>query len=846
MYKIVSASILLSSLYTIGCINSAEAKILGAFATTDARKMDASTSISLNTINKNPKGALEKGVLNYQSGEYQRAIEHLSSIKTNDINSLAQIQNLIALSYLQLSDFVRAESAVDRVMPTVKKLTTFNAAKLYNTKGTIALKKNDYDSAIANLQQAKKIYSHIDDSKGAIGSTINIALAKTKLGQYRQALSDLDKLDTSIESSSPEIKVIGYKSLGNIYRVFGDYEQSILYLNKALENIQLNNNPSSKNTQAEIYLDLGNVYQYSDPQKALDFYQNKVINETDNSSLQVLAYLNQVEPLYQLKRTSQAVSALDKARKILLISGFQPELELQRIAKVMWLSKRIDRKLTSIRDEEILNKLSRASQPEFRSYALGTLASIQRFEYDNLDLAIDLNSQATLVAVNANLPEIAYRWQHSLGEIYALQGDRTQAIEHYKAAVQNLAKVRKNLVAYNPQTQFSFAEDIEPIYRELVGLLVQVPSQNNLVEARNTIESLQLAELENYFRRACLSGDLEAIDDIDVESATVYPIILEDRVASIATISGKLHYAETLIDKAEVESTIDEFLSLNNPAASNKRRRQYGKKIHDWLVAPHKEKLVKNQIKTLVFVPDGKLRNIPISAIGDEKYLIEEFAVALTPGLQLLESRKLADSNLDAIVGGLSQSYQGFAPLPGVDTEVETIQQTINAKTLLNEEFTKDALKQTLANNKDSPILHLATHGKFSSNPDETFVVTADGRINVTELQNTLRVREETPKVLPVEFLVLSACETARGDERAALGLAGIALASGARSTLGTLWSVNDRSTTVLMDELYRSIQNNPAGKAEILRQAQLKLLSSSQFNHPYYWSPFVLIGNWE
>jgi CHAT domain-containing protein len=97
----------------------------------------------------------------------------------------------------------------------------------------------------------------------------------------------------------------------------------------------------------------------------------------------------------------------------------------------------------------------------------------------------------------------------------------------------------------------------------------------------------------------------------------------------------------------------------------------------------------------------------------------------------------------------------------------------------------------------------------------------------------------------PIELMVLSACQTAEGDDRAALGLAGMAIRSGARSTLATLWAVNDESTAALMTQFYQELSNADLSKAEALRLAQIKILQNPEFSHPYYWSPFVLIGNW-
>jgi CHAT domain-containing protein len=146
-----------------------------------------------------------------------------------------------------------------------------------------------------------------------------------------------------------------------------------------------------------------------------------------------------------------------------------------------------------------------------------------------------------------------------------------------------------------------------------------------------------------------------------------------------------------------------------------------------------------------------------------------------------------------------------------------------------------------------SPLVHLATHGQFSSNPEETFIVTWDNQIKVKEFEDLLRVREEKVDAKPIELLVMSACQTATGDKRAALGIAGVAVRSGARSTLATLWSVKDDSTVALIDRFYQQLAQPTASvtKAEALRQAQISLLHSKDFNHPFYWAPFILVGNW-
>lgn len=310
---------------------------------------------------------------------------------------------------------------------------------------------------------------------------------------------------------------------------------------------------------------------------------------------------------------------------------------------------------------------------------------------------------------------------------------------------------------------------------------------------------------------------------------------------------GSLGYYSTELPESEIEDAIANLYQSLNPIFSNQQRLKLSEQLYDWLIRPAEAELAQQEIQTLAFVLDGSLRSIPMAALYDgQQYAIEKYNIALTPGLQLLPSQSLETEKLQAVVAGVSESNQGFSALPGVKEEVTNISEQLSSQLLLDQDFTDANLQQQLQQT-DAPIVHLATHGQFSSDPDDTFIVTWNDRIQVKDFANLLRNRE-AGKISPIELMVLSACQTATGDSRAALGMAGIAVRSGARSTLATLWSVKDQSTTFLMDEFYRDLiqSESNVNKAGSLRQAQLALINSEDFSHPFYWSPFVLVGNWQ
>lgn len=316
----------------------------------------------------------------------------------------------------------------------------------------------------------------------------------------------------------------------------------------------------------------------------------------------------------------------------------------------------------------------------------------------------------------------------------------------------------------------------------------------------------------------------------------------------------KLRHYVTNISQSEVESTLKKLQQyLKQPDRINDVKK-LSKQVYDWLIQPLEAELGKTQVKTLVFVLDGSLRNIPMAVLYDDKqkqYLVEKYAIALTPGLSLLEPKPLQRERLSALTAGLGEkrAVEGreFAQLDNVRLELEQIEAEMpRSKALLNQAFTRTNLQNQINSGRFS-VVHLATHAKFSSNLNETFILTWNQLLKIEDLDNLLRIREVGGNSA-IELLVLSACETAAGDKRAALGLAGVALRAGARSTVATLWQVDDTATAELMVQFYRELFTNKLTKAEALRRAQLALLTNHRYGNyksPYYWAPYVLLGNW-
>jgi hypothetical protein len=232
-----------------------------------------------------------------------------------------------------------------------------------------------------------------------------------------------------------------------------------------------------------------------------------------------------------------------------------------------------------------------------------------------------------------------------------------------------------------------------------------------------------------------------------------------------------------------------------------------------------------------------------------EKYLAQKYAIALTPSLQLL-GPKFPQRDINALITGVSQEQtvdgRQFSSLENVPKEWKSLQSLLPSSTLFNTEFTKSNLQKRLTDDSYS-IVHIATHGQFSSDPEQTYLLLWNQLLNVKDWDSLFQLRNRQQSGL-IDLLVLSACETASGDKRAALGLAGVAVRTGARSTLATLWQVNDEATAVFMEHFYEILRNNPQlSKSEALQKAQLKLMETvdQDWAVPYFWASYVLVGNW-
>jgi CHAT domain-containing protein len=493
-----------------------------------------------------------------------------------------------------------------------------------------------------------------------------------------------------------------------------------------------------------------------------------------------------------------------------------------------------------------------AGDERLRSYALGYTAELYERQ-GRLGDAAGLTRRAIYAAERADAPDALYRWQWQLGRLEVAAGRPDTGLTAYRSTVATLRRIRVQTALAPERGGVAFQRSVAPIYTELVDLLLARAAASTdgdeqalLVETRDALEDLKVAELRDYFQDPCLEAQRQAAAESIPNTVVLYPVLLPDRVEMIVSRAGRLERYRLPVDRdtlSEAARTFRENLEQRN----TRRYLTQSHALYDWLIRPIEGALGDGEAPTtLVLVPDGALRTIPFAALRDSesrRYLIEMHPLAVIPSLTLTDPRPIETETVRVLAAGISEGVGGFSALPAVGGEVEAVGELYPSETMMNEGFAIERFESELAN-APFGIVHIASHGEFGGDPSQSFLLAYDGRMSMDQLSRFIgatRFRAEQP----LELLTLSACESAAGDDRAALGLAGVALRAGARSALATLWSVNDQATADFVTAFYGELREPGRSRAEALQHAQIELLKTRHYRHPGYWAPFLLISSW-
>jgi CHAT domain-containing protein len=864
------------------------------------RSYPSSSASEAITHTSNAQSLLQQGIKLYEAEQFSEAAavwqqaNSAFAVLGDNLGQALVLSNL-SLTYQHLGQWEEAQRYISQSLNQLQaSKDTANSpahieilAKALNAQGNLQWEKGQVEEALSTWKEATRNYVKAGNGEGVVITKINQSKALEALGLSRQAQEILQQVyQTLQQQTDSNLKATGLRHLGKAFRRVGKLDESQQVLE---ESLKLAEHPTAKSS---VLLELGNTElalrnrakaigkkqeEQKHAQAAIKFYQQAA----SDSSGQLQAQLNQLSLLVETEQWSevgalwpkieQAIAILPPSRTAIYarlnfaqsLTCLQPNIDTTAFSCISKVRQPQRPAIEPPSWQAIAQILAIARQQaqslqdkRAEAYALGQLGGLYELTQQWLE-AQTLTQQALLLAETLQAPDIRYRWEWQLGRLLKKQGDIKGATAAYTRAVDALESIRADLLTVSSDIQFSFRDNVQPLYRGLVDLLLKTqentkPSPENLKQAIREIDSLQLAELENFL--GCNLSVIKPIDQVtDPNAAIIYPIVLEDRIAIIYELPGSeqpLGYQETFVPQSEVEQTLRALRDNLTVPGNTPEVLENAQKVYGWLIKPLEAFLEQStQVKTLVFVLDGPLRNIPIAVLYDGKqYLIEkDYAIAVAPRIKLF-SPKASKQKLYVQTGGVGipQVIDGkaFPPIEKLKEELERISEKITtSQPLLDAEFTEINIQQQLQGGNFSAI-HWKTHGVFSSDPEETYIAAYQERLLAQDL-NSLIQTGSSSGTQPLELLVLSACETAQGDDRAVLGLAGIAVRTGARSVLSTLWVAKDAPNTEFMVRFYDELSKPGMTKAQAVHQAQLALIKEYGYTTPHIWATYVLVGNW-
>lgn len=636
----------------------------------------------------------------------------------------------------------------------------------------------------------------------------------------------------------------------------------------------------------DIELRLGHVEAgLASPKKALDWYQQALKHalKANDHALAAAANIN-------IAKQSKTAAALNEAQQHI---AQLPSGDARNGLQLALAYQAVQQQKTELAYTTLQNVLASTQDSRIKAQALGYQGQLyeQQKRYTE---ALQLTNQALL---NDNTTDLHLQWTWQRARLLAQLGNKEEALTAYRSSVQLLKDLRADIPVIYHGGQSSFKQTFSPLYLGFIDLLVQQtlsnPSpaaQDALNEALQTWEQLKAVELQDYFRDACSVKQKAKIDQLDANTAVLYPIMFKDHLALILRTKDTIHAYQVKHTTDEIDKAVTRLTEqLLNGATLTEN-----KTLYKWLIAPLEADLKAQNIDTLVYLPDGALRKIPFSLLHDGKgYLVERYAMVTVPGLSMLAAPSVGNARHDILLAGMSEpgpvvnelldsGINLFEPpkeetrglskralhirsadaapltnpternlrasqlkeelaLPGVSEELKTLAKLSSQPVMENNTFLLTPF--TTSVNQGHSAVHIASHGYFSGDPKKSFIMAYDHLLNMEQLSALFQTEAFHDR--PIELVTLSACQTAEGDDRSPLGLSGVVVQTGVKSAIGTLWPVADEAARQFFSDFYQKYQESGMTKAKAMQYAQKELMKNKELSNPAYWGPFILVGEW-
>lgn len=760
----------------------------------DEAKAALEEAIVLNKTWANPANSylatslLYAGVFFEYTGQYKRALELLQEAYQIELNSAGPSDPATAGAAVMLADALRADGQFAKAEPL--------ARAALKAEETIAGPEHQDHPALSK-------------------ALISLAQILAETGQYVEA------------------EPLYRRAIANTTRYFGPDHTNAAYTELFLAKLL---HATGRDPEALAALNHANSVEHSTGSKVIGW-------QLDNQLMQIYASGPSANPVQAIFYGKEAVNVLQRIRGGLSKYGGQSQQSFVSMDEVM----SVYRTLASL--------LIVDGRPAEAQQVLAMIKEQEFYEFTERSAASDApKTEATLNSSEKQLDDLDRKYVSvgneygALQDKYKHQGDRFSAADR-----ERLDQLRKSM------------DIAQSDFETRVSAIAQSANDPEAQRRRRT-------EINDYSRS--FQGTLK---EMGHDAVVAQYIVLDDKIAILMASPNAVVARESKIKRQDLYARVIAFRkALSHPIEDPRPPAQA---LYHVLIAPIADDLKQAKAKTLMVDLDDVLRYVPFAALYDGKsYVVENTSVVMVTEAVRDKLGKPPKPDWSVWGLGLTKAGPGYAALPYADAELNAIagqKGILTGKVLLDQAFTESALRDGL--DQSYPIIHIASHFQFTpGSMDDSFLLLGDGsHLTLGQIKTKLNFNS-------VELLTLSACDTALGDDSTSHhgieveGLGAIAQQAGAKAVLATLWPVADESTAVLMRALYQAHKVDHLDKADALRQAQLALLNGSAqlraaagaqrgltradsapaaerfkvdpnapYAHPFYWAPFILMGNW-
>jgi CHAT domain-containing protein/Tfp pilus assembly protein PilF len=827
-----------------------------------AQALDIARQLNFPRIQAN---ALNKmGLVENAEGENQKALDHFNQSlpifqRMNMADAAGLALSNIGLAWSGLGEEQKALDFYNQALPAVRAAGDHDAeAVVLNNMGRIYQDLGDKQKAIDYYKQALPLLIAAGDHLMGVWALNNLGAAYTEMGDTKNALEVLNQV-LSLQEGLPNRRseAMARISMGMAYHKQGDDQKALESMNQGLDILRqvddLPNEARAHTALAKIYWDMG-------------------------EKTKALGNLNQALPL--ARATNDPMNLAPVLYGMMLVHKDQPTLAIFYGKQAVNLLQQVRSNMQGI-DKEL--------QSTF-------VTSKAVFYHDLADLLID---QGRLPEAEEIIDLMKQQQLNDFTRDETKEGTRPASLsaeeqkleDAYEAATKDLIA---NYEAWSVLDKKADLSDAEKKTKADLDKQIEQGSAKfeDLLDHLDTV--LQAAEKQKLDRaRDDVPGLASLVSELDNQTVMLYTLVTEDRYRVIVIRNNHtLVERSTAIKSADLSRLVVQFVDQMSHPGDTKQLTEVSSKLYTVLVAPIEADLAQAHAHTLIWELDDVLHYIPMAALYDpatKQFMVEKYANAIITPTSVSMLDKVPDvKSATMLAMGLSDKYDAhFSPLKNVAVELGSIVRdpkiagthgTVAGTEWLNNDFTAANLKDQLKSGRYQ-LVHLASHfdAQASGDARQSFLLMAgDETGGASGFHLTLEALRRDPgfSMNRVELLTFSACKTAVAakatDGHEVDGLAGVGHKLGARAVMASLWEVDDASTSKLMSDFYQRWAGSSTSvpKVEALRQAQLDLLLGKDrpkeaadsrgfgaakaaqivpegYAHPYYWAPFVLMGNW-